>query len=365
MYGSVMKIEQDLPHTWNVSASLNMNLTLTAALFFGIKATVIDYEAGRITLETAKKKLVRDVKKQFYNLLLMQENIRLMEENIDAAKDRYDQANINYQNGLVSEYTKLSAQVAWENMKPSLESLKVGYRSALLGFKQQLGLPNSVGMELQGAIEPTPLSLDAEALIEEYVTGRLDVQSLRKQIEMVKNSKDATIAGMTPALTFILNFDPAFTKDPFEDPWFEDPDEWTQRSGMFGISINVALEKLLPFSKTWIELKNTEDNLRKMEISLSGLVNAGEMEIETTVMNLNKSLDSIEKLELNVELAQRAYDMAEEAYNAGNRELLEVQNAELELKKARLEVLKEKYNYITGLFDLEYALNTTLEELKR
>lgn len=364
LYGSVMKIEEEIPHTWNISASVNMNLTLTAALYFGIKATMIDYEAGRITLETAKKKLIRDVKKQFYNLLLIQENIRLMEENINAAEDRYEQASINYQNGLVSEYTKLSAQVAWENLKPALESLKVGYRTALLGVKQQLGLPNRVELELDGSIEPSPLSLEADPLIDEYVTGRLDIQSLRKQIEMVKNSKDATIAGMTPSLTFILSFDPTFTKDPFEDPWFDDEENWKQRSGMFGVSINVALDKLIPNSKTWVELKNTEDNLRKMEVSLAGLVSAAEMEIETTVMNLNKSLDSIETLEMNVDLAQRAYNMAEEAYNAGNRELLEVQNAELELKKAQLEVLKEKYNYITGLFDLEYALNTTLKELK-
>jgi outer membrane protein TolC len=55
--------------------------------------------------------------------------------------------------------------------------------------------------------------------------------------------------------------------------------------------------------------------------------------------------------------------MAEEAYNAGSRELLEVQNAEIELKSAQLEVLKEKYTYLSALIDLEYQLNTKIEEL--
>jgi outer membrane protein TolC len=88
------------------------------------------------------------------------------------------------------------------------------------------------------------------------------------------------------------------------------------------------------------------------------------MEIRSTVRSLEKARDSIDTLQLNVERARRAYQMAEEAYNAGSKELLEVQNAEIELKKARLEVLRERYNYIEALLDLEYALNTEIEDIE-
>ncbi len=364
VYGSVTVIEEEIPHTWNISTSLNMNLTLSAALFFGIKAAVLDYEAGRLSLETTKQKLRRDVQKQFYNLLLMKENIRLMEENIGAALERYNQAQINYENGLVSEYTKLSARVAYENMKPSLKSFKTGYESALLGFKMQLGLPLDADLELEGTIEQTPIHTETQELIQHAIPRRLDVQALIQQIDILKNSRDLTIAGFTPALSFMLSFDPTFTGDPFEDPWFEDEDSWKQMSGMFGITLSVSLDKLLPFSKTWIELANTSDSISKARIGLQQAIIAADMEIRTIVMNLQKSEELIESLNLNVDLAKRAYKMAEEAYNAGNRELLEVQNAELELKKARLEVLKEQYNYITGLLDLQYAVNATLQEIQ-
>lgn len=364
IYGNVMLIEEEIPHTWNVSASLNMNLTLSAALFFGIRAAVLDYEAGRLSLKSAKKKLQKDIQKQFYNLLLMRENIRLMEDNIEAALERYKQAEVNYENGLVSEYTKLSARVAYENMKPSLASIRTGYESALMGFKMQLGLPLTAEVELEGSIEQTAVELETESLIAEGIPRRLDIQSIIQQLDILKNSRDITIAGMTPALSFMLSFDPNFTGDPFEDPWFEDEDSWAQRSGMFGITVSVSLDKLLPYSKSWIELANTKDNIRKVGLSLQQALRGAELEIRNIVMNLQKSEELIESLNLNVDLALRAYEMAEEAYNAGNRELLEVQNAELELKKAKLEVLKEQYNYITGLLDLEYAVNATLEELQ-
>lgn len=365
LYGAVMQVEEEIPHTWNLSTSLSMSLMLSAQLVFGIKATILDYESGRLSLETAKKKLARDVKKQFYNILLMEEQIELMRAKIATAEDRYEQARINYENGLVSEYNKLRAQVALENMRPGLEDMLVGYQSMLLGFKQQLGLPNRVDIELEGSIEAEPIALKADPLIDAYITNRLDIQSLVKQLEILRNSRDVTIAGMTPSVALTLSFDPAFANDPFEDPWFEDVEnDWAQRSGMFGITVSVPLQKLLPFSSTWVELANTKDNIEKMQTGLMQAVRGAELEIETTVMKLKKSLESIEAMKMNVDLAKRAYDMAEEAYNAGNRELLEVKDAEDDLRDARVKLLAEKYNYSAGLLDLEYALNVSIKEIK-
>ena len=88
------------------------------------------------------------------------------------------------------------------------------------------------------------------------------------------------------------------------------------------------------------------------------------MEIKTLVMQLNKSMEQLETLILNIDLAHEAYRLSQEAYDAGSKELLEVKDAERDLNTAKLEVLKEKYNYITGLLDLEYALNATLEQIK-
>ena len=97
VYPDVIYFEEDVSQ-WSVSAGLDMSLTLNIAMFNGIRATQLDYQAGRISLEQAQQQVERDVKKSFYNLLLMQENRALMVENIDAAERRYEQAQINYEN---------------------------------------------------------------------------------------------------------------------------------------------------------------------------------------------------------------------------------------------------------------------------
>jgi outer membrane protein TolC len=365
LYGTVTQVTQEVDHTWNVSAKLDFNLTLSAALFWGIRAAVLDYQSGRLGLETTRKKLARDVKKQFYNLLLMEENIALMQKKIDTARERYEQAKVNYENGLVSEYTMLSAQVALENLKPGLESMKTGYRSALLGFKHQLGMPLDTELTLDGKIEPETLDLESNALKNGFMANRLDIQSLVQQIEIIRNSRDATIAGMTPSVTFLLNFDTNFMNDPFEDDWFEDTDEdWVQRNGMFAVTLAISLDQLLPFSQSWVSIADSNNRIKQMQTNLTQAIRGAEMEIENIIMNLKKSADAVETLEMNVQLAERAYNMAEEAYNAGTKELLEVKEAEDELNNARVKVLEEKYSYTTGLLDLEYALNTTMKEIR-
>jgi len=364
LYDYIIPYEIEVPHTWILSAGVNMNLTLTAALLYGIKHTIIDYSAGSLSLETAKLELAKNVKKTFYNLLLLKENIKLMKQKIVSAEKRYEQAKINFEYGLVDEYTMLSAQVGLENIKPGLTALNMAYDTALMNFKFLLGLPLDSGLSLKGSIEPEVVVLNAEELVKEYARDRLDIQSLIKQIEIVKNGKKATIAGMTPALTFMLSFDPTFMQDPFEELWFKDmSDNWSQRSGMFGVTVSVSLDQLLPFSRSWVDIANAEDSIRQLRTALSQAVQGAEMEIAIIVKNLQQTQKLFETLNLNVDLAQRAYSLAEEAYNAGGRALIDVEDAEDKLQEARFEVLKEQFNYISYLLDLEYALNTPLEEI--
>ncbi len=351
----------DLPR-WYLGLSLSATLPLNTALRNGIQATVIDYQSGRLSLETAEKQLARDVRKSFYNLLLMQQNIEIMQQSIAAADRRYAQARANYQAGLVPEYAVLSAQVALENLKPAIEALRNGYEAALGGLRLTLGLDRKTPLELDGSIEIAPSVVDADRLIDTRLPQRLDIRSLDLAISALRNAREASVnQKLAPTLTFVLTMDPTYQNDPWASGWLSDLDaNWSQRTGAFVISLTMPVDGLLPSSRTRVDIAKIDSQIRQTELRRAQAVRGAEVEIETLVRSLDKARTSITTLELNVGLADRAYRLAEEAYNAGGRELLEVQNAELELNKARLEVLKARYDYITGLLDLEYAANETL-----
>jgi outer membrane protein TolC len=342
-----------------MSGSISASLPLSSANAYSIKNTQLSYEAEKISLKETKKRLELDVKEAFYNLIVLKERVSLIKQNIDTAQKRYNQAKINYENGLASELTMLSAQVTLENLKPDLEDLKVSYETAEMQFKQMLGLDKDVTISVKGSIEPKYLALEAETLIQKYLPTRLDVQSLEKNAQVLENKKKLTSAEeYTPVLTLSYSIK-AQIDDPFQANWGS-TESWSDAS-TFGISLSLPLDGLIPGSSSRMKVKEIEDSIEKTQIELAMTRQLAEVEIESILMRLDKSLRTLKALEQNVVLAQKTYDLTETQYNAGAAALLEVEEAYDALQEAKLGVLEERYHYLSGLFDLEYALNTTLD----
>jgi outer membrane protein TolC len=343
---------------WGLSGSLSVSLTINFALFEAMKNLRLDYEAGLVSYEKARALLERDVRKSYYQMLLLRENIALLRESFATAQRRVEMARANYEAGLVPELTWLQARVAMENLKPTIDEAENGLRVSMANFAMNLGLPYDtqfdlipVGEELEFA------SPDTAALIAKAASGR-PIQEIRQQILVMESGRKAQIYRMyTPSLQLAWNADPAFQGDPWKDSWVM-RDGWRQRAGMFRVTIGFSLSNLLPFSPEAQSRKNLEDGLKSLNISLAQAVRGAELEIYNTLLQLEKARITVEAQELTADLAERTYRLTEEAYRAGLNELLEVQNAELELRKARIGVLEQRFNYLTGLLDLEYATGT-------
>jgi outer membrane protein TolC len=361
---AVTPFEQE-GNRWNLSTELSAGLSVNLQIIKTIQQTVQQYDIGVINLQDAKARLRRDVRKQFYELLSLQENIRITEESIETAQERFEQTQINYENGLVDEFTLLSARVQLENLRPQLQQQQLGYRSQLMAFKQTLGLAPTEPIELDGEIEAELISLEADALIRDYVEQRYDIQLARQGIGSAELALESKRAERYPTLSLRWSADPTFAGDPFEDPWFDDIDnDWNQQRGAFSISITQPLDPLLPFSRTQVEIDNLKDDVQKARIQLQQARTGAEIQIRQLVDQLETSRNAIEVRRLNVERARRAFNLAEEAYDAGNRELLEVREAEDELEVAQVQLLEEQKNYVVALLDLVYALNSSIEDLR-
>ena len=342
---------------WSLSTSLSASLTLNYALFEAMRNLKLDYEAGRISHEQARLKLERDVRKSYWSILLLRENISLMEENLVAAQRRTKQAEDNYRAGYVPELTVLQARVAAENLKPVIEELKNGLDTSLAAFAMNLGYPRKTRIELEGmgAVDFAAQNLDGDELVSKAASGKFDILALRQSLALLESAKKLSWYQLyTPSLTLGFSVDPTLG-DPWGKSWFEG-DNWSQRSGMFRATLGFRLNGLFPYTREALGLVDMDDNARKLNTALALTIRGTELEIDSLLLKLEKSKGSVATLGLNVELAEKAYKLSEEAYRAGVKDLLDAQNAELELRKARLEVLKEKFNYLTGLIDLEYSV---------
>ncbi len=347
---------------WYMAFQVEASLPLSLAKVESIKATVLSYESGQIDYETAEKQLERDVRKAFYALLLSQESIRLAEQQLATAEKQYQKALKNFKAGLAPKLDTLTAQVSAENLKPALEEQRVSYATSLMSFQLLLGLEPAEQLTLKGTIETGAYHFDPTDLSRRYMNGRLDVKSPEKQIEIMENKKRLQeSSAFTPTLSASASYAPTIN-DPFAFNW-GNGDDWSD-NGKLTLALTIPLDGFIPGSADRVAVASAQDDIENARIALQQARQKADVEIKSAVLALEKSLRTIQALELNVARAQEAYDLTETSYNAGTVDLLEVQNASDELQKANLLLLKEKYNYLSSLIDLSYSLNTTLSDLE-
>ena len=335
----------------NVSAQLNFNLAMIQSMC----ASKANYEAGLISWEQTSKQTEMNIRKMFYALLLMEENLRIQNELLDSAKARWQQAEINYKNGLVPQLSALNAQVAYENKKPAILELTQSFKQQKDTFAFLLGIPYGREINLVGSIDTRFVKVDADELVQKYAKENLDVKALKKNIELLKISLNASrLSTFTPSLSVSYGFQPVVAQ--IDSDWIDTYID----NGSFSATVVIDVMKMMPFSANMQSIKDTKQNLAKAELGLSQLLQNTEIQIHTLVDKLNKSEASIKASQMNIKLAQKAYDMTVKAYNSGTQELLDVKDSENSLSQAKLGLLNEKLNYISALLDLENAINVKL-----
>lgn len=362
VYDRVVYYEQELPHTWMLSTSVQANLTLTLQLVSGIKIAFKNYELGQISLEKFKRQIERDVRKAFYNLILSREQLEIMKESLAASEARYRQTEKLYQNGLVDQQVLLSSRVAWESMKPQISQLDMAYRMSLANFKMLLGIEFDKPIELVGEIDVPDVDIASLNVTEVSFLDRPDIRELVEAIGMQRLQKEITIGGMFPMVTFTLTADPSFSGDPLKDNWFEDMDKWSQRSGMFGVTVTLPVDSWLPGSSSWVSLANADRDIKKMENQLAEAVKGAALSLDSHLLSVKTAMENLEAAKLNLELAQTSYNLAEEAYKSGLKDLVSVMDAENTLRQAQFSVLSNKAQILSGLIDLAYDLNMPIEQ---
>jgi len=358
---------------YSLSMSVQGSLRLSPATFDGIRVLEQDYEGAAIDREKAEKALRRDVKKSFYNLIYLEESISLLQESIETMEAQYKQALTDYQNGRVSELHMLNTKVAYKNMEPQLSSLHSNYRNALSRFCLLIGVDPNTELSLEGDIElpysaaalQSAMDVDSKELSSGFnLSSRFDIRSTEVAIRQMETNRTGQVhSGFYPSMTISAGWNPV-VREPFSDSTWSDSfsDQWTDQ-GSVSIGFSLPLDGLLPKSGVRTSIARLENSIESARAHYQQQLRSASSEVQTLYRDMNDSLSNIESLELNNEVAARNYELSEEAYRSGTQDFIALQQAEDELNTAKKNLLEEKLSFLEALFDLEYALNSSAEQI--
>jgi outer membrane protein TolC len=341
--GSLTEVQD----SWTTGLQLSASLNLSIVTINNIKKAKADYETGVINYEQARQELEIQVRKLFYQIILLNANKELAALSLENAQSRYAQSASLARVGQAAYLDELSARVDMENKRPALRNAEMAYENAVDSFKTLLGISVEQSISLDG-------SLDIADNISSISGGNLNAQgdslevsAILKSIETLEIQRSAAWNGAyTPSLRLSWNSMPLYVND-----------EWRDNSGSLSVTLSINLDNFLPWSSTKTQIDSINDNISLAQIRLKESLRNRENKITQLVRTIEKTGETIEILKLNVELAGTTYDQYVVAYRNGAIDYQRLRDTADSLLQAQNQVRQEQYNHISSILDLEKELN--------
>jgi outer membrane protein TolC len=334
------------------SATARLSLGLNAGLPYTIKSNSLDYRIRLAKYENNRRSLITGTTKTFYSLLAEEQNLLVLESARQLAEEQLQRDRVARQNGYLGELDFLSSSLSSETAKLRHSSALSDYSIALGKFLVGLGMEQHIPVKLEGTIEITRFSGNAEELIAAALPRRLDLSAQRFEIELQK-SKQAVAVLSAKAPSLDLN-----------GSWGASVSKGLDKTISAGISLSIPLDPWVPNSKRNQTLQSAGAETEKARLDLKDKENTARTEIRSLVLGLENGWNEVETARLRVSIAERAYALSEQGYRRGTLNFLDFVTARNGLTAARQDLLQSEIVYKLLFLDLAYALSADEAELK-
>ncbi|MDR2739732.1 MAG: TolC family protein [Treponema sp.] len=333
-------------NNWTPGLSLSASLSISTGVIENIKKARTDYEAGLLNHEAARQELELQVRKLFYQILLLQANKDLASQSLESARERYEESAALAKVGQASRLDELSARVDMENQRPQVRNAETLYANALDSFKAVLGIEQKTELLLQGSLESADgVSIGGDRR-DVSPDESLEAAALRQGIKALEaQRKAAWHEAHIPALRVSWNANPLYNNDAWND------------NGSFSISLGMNIDNFLSWSASRTQLDALDDSILSSQLQLAESVRNREDRVRQYERTISQTIETIEALALNVELAESTYKMYGDAYRQGAADYQSLRNAGDSLLQAQYQVQQEYYNLIAAVLDMDKELN--------
>lgn len=333
----------------SVSAELSQNITSFGQVKGSVKLAQNSVELTRLDYEEEKRSLVVDVKRAFYAYLLAKESLDVQTMTLSFKEDALRVAEERYLAGLVPDYEVLSAESDLESFKPELIEAENQLEYARLAIMDILGLEvakENFDIELIGTLEESYHDFEREDLILRALQKNFGIVASRQSISLQEVQNELTKATRRPTVSGFANYSLTSGVDP-------------NGNLSAGVRMQMPISSLFSWSSESATVRQGEIDLEKLNVQLDALESTVKLQVENSLLALEKRASQIASGEKAVELALRLYNAALDRYNSGLITSLDLQDVQLNLNTAQLGYLEALYGYNTALFDLMDAVGVS------
>lgn len=344
-------IEVGLDNTYSMGFSATLPI-IAPQLWKNIDIKAVDIQTALESARSSRLSLVNQVQKAYYSLLLSQDSYKVIQEQYDNAKLNAETYKHKYDQGTASEYDVLRADVSVRNIEPSLLAAENSVRLVKLQLKVLMGIDSDVDIMVDDSLANYEESMYATTMdIDRSLANNTDLRTLDLQTKMLEKTATLQKFAYIPTLgaQFSYNWISMTDGSPFKNF------RWNPYS-------TVALSLQIPIfsgGSRFYRVKQAQANVAQMGFQRDNLVRSLNMQLESQIDAIEKSVKQIASNKVGVQQAEKAYAIMQKSVEIGAATFVSLNDAELALTSARLSYNQAIYDFLAGLSDVDLLLGST------
>ncbi len=323
---------------------------LGTPVFTGIRIAEYYSKIQEENVKSVETKIKTDVKKSFYNVLLLKEVIKLNQQSIENAQENLRVVEARYKAGVALEYDYIRAKVKVETLKPQLSQTQNHLEIAKKFLKNNIGLKDETDLDVSGDLtyDSTEVWGSTGDLIKKISENNVAIRQLKLSKKINEQLVDIDYANYLPKFYLF-------------GQWQSQANENDGRSitgyrffnsivAGIGVSWNLNLwRNSYKEDQSIIEVKKSEEQIVKTKELLK-------TQTQSVILKIEDAKNRIKSQEELVNTAQRGYDLASISYKSGVLNQIDVVDAEYALSQVKLAYLQAIYDYLNARSELEQLL---------
>lgn len=300
------------------------------------RASKESLKATQYTYKDARDLVVLAVGYNYLLAIADDARIETAQAQVNSAQALYDQADEQVKAGTSPAIDALRAQVELKTRQQQLIQARNNYAIQKLTLARVIGLAPGQEFELTDKSPYAPLEgMTVEEAEQKAYVSRSDYQAALAQVRAAEDSRRAATAEHYPTLTASGDFGVAGSYDTLHT------------NGVFDVrgTLNIPI---FAGGKTHGDVLQAEAQLRQSRERLENLRAQIDSDVRTALLNLESSSEQVAVAKDNIDLAEQTLTQSRDRFTAGVTDTVEVVQAEEQVASAH-------ENYISSLYDYNYA----------
>ncbi|MBN2857694.1 MAG: TolC family protein [Candidatus Delongbacteria bacterium] len=334
--------------------TITAELSLIQPIWLGGKVGValevadIFKKMNRSAFELEKNKVVTEIKKNFYQILVLKESKKVMDLVRADAYNNLDKVEKMHKEGLVSDYDLIQARVRVKSIEPKIISIDNYYDLAKEYLKISMGINGTEEFEIAGEITEKVLP-DTSGIYEKAVLNRIELQLLEFQRELLEKNIDFEYSNHYPNIVGMASYS-------FQSQSDELGDTFEQNSGVgaFNVGLNANFPIFNGFgTKAKVDQARVEE--KKASINIEKTAKLIKLQVMDAVSKLNLAMEELKLRDDEIAEYEKALTITRVRYDNGLCTQLELTGAQTALETSRLNKVTTLNNLMTAMIELEAA----------